>query len=468
MKKILNILMVTALVAVALTVVAFAAVDENHAEMELNLTPVAGQTDIYELTATCSAMSTMQTVELMFTFDKTVFTPVNASTYKNIAVAALRKQAIQMLNDPVLDYPFTLQQSNFTDNGNLVTLQIVCTADLDVRDYHTYEDFTLFRVVFKATADNVAALTSEQFSVNQALITVQNDTEGVANHRYGYNYEAEVAGTVDLINNVVEEVVIEPITVPVLAGDKVYLQDGTSVVIETAGDYEVPATVGYVAVNTGKNGQKTYYIDGTTATEVHVNGAVGSDDLSIRAVGMDDVDANGKNRSGLRFKMGHNAATRNVEGHKVTEVGFLMTAMVDKVVAELTENPVLTIDKVAGGLVKQGKAFSTVTGENMAYDMENDDLWIISGIFYGVPLTTKNVQTVIVSRPYYMVGDVVVYGEQTSATLFDVAKAVKASEGFDDLAQYQKDYVNEIIGLVETEITEDEVIIDIGDLYVGL
>ena len=183
---------------------------------------------------------------------------------------------------------------------------------------------------------------------------------------------------------------------------------------------------------------------------------------------MDDVDANGKNRSGLRFKMGHNAATRNVEGHKVTEVGFLMTAMVDKVVAELTENPVLTIDKVAGGLVKQGKAFSTVTGENMAYDMENDDLWIISGIFYGVPLTTKNVQTVIVSRPYYMVGDVVVYGEQTSATLFDVAKAVKASEGFDDLAQYQKDYVNEIIGLVETEITEDEVIIDIGDLYVGL
>ena len=154
MKKILKFMMVTLITVAALTVAAFAVVDEDHAEMEINLTPVAGQTDIYELTATCSAKSTMQVVELMFTIDKTIFTPVNATTYKNIAVAALRKQSIAMLPDPALDYPFTLQISDFKEDGNHMSIQIVTSADLDVRDYHTYTDFTIFKVVFKATAEN--------------------------------------------------------------------------------------------------------------------------------------------------------------------------------------------------------------------------------------------------------------------------------------------------------------------------
>lgn len=479
MKKILNFMIVTILVAVSLTFASFAAVDEDHAEMVLNLTPVEGQTDIYELTATCSAMSTMQSVELTFTYDSAIFTPVNASTYKTIAVAALRKQAIAMVNDPAIDWPFTLQISNFTDNDDgTVTLQIVCTADMDVRDYYSYTDFTIFKVAFKITAENVAALTTDQFYVNQIFMSVQNDTEGVENHRYGYKYEVEVPGVVNLINNVAAEP--EPIVISVLKDDIIYLQDGTvETATETTDAYEVPDDIGYVAVNTGKTAQATWYVDGTTATQVHVNGVVGSDELAIRANGLDDVDANNKVRSGLRFKMSHNPTTRKVaEGEKagvanerdvVTEVGFLMTAEVSSVVAQYGESPVLTMEMYKDGknLVKKGPAYSKDDNINIFMTSE-DETMIITGVFYGVPLTTTNVQTKIISRPYYIVNGSVIYGEQTESTLYKEARRIYNGEGFDSLEAYAKGYIEEIVGLVDPTIVEEEIIIDVGELYEAL
>lgn len=331
----------------------------------------------------------------------------------------------------------------------------------------TASDTMIYEMYFKY-ADGVTRENLVASDFNVYFVEYGSD----AKHYYGN--EDDSKNDIVLVNNVVPAAA--KITVPVAAGDIVYLQDGTYATAAEAGDYQVLNDVGYVAVNTGKTSQKTYYIDGATATEVHINGAVGSDDLSLRAIDAYDVDENNKNRSGLRFKLLHNPNTREVgkgenpvaeERDVVTEVGFLMTAKTAKVVAALGENPVLTKDHVSG-YVKTGKAFSTETGENKAFNMDNDELWIISGVFYGVPLTTANVQTEIISRPYYVVDGKVIYGEQTVSTLFDTAKSIKNSDDYNGLSQYAKDYIDEIIGLVETNITEDEIIIDITDLYVGL
>ena len=112
--------------------------------------------------------------------------------------------------------------------------------------------------------------------------------------------------------------------------------------------------------------------------------------------------------------------------------------------------------------------FEQVTKENKKFETVNDELWVISGVFYNIPLKEANVTIDIVSRPYYIVNGKVVYGEQTEAKLYDVAKGIKDGEGFNDLEQYMKDYINDIVGLVTIDYTEDEVIINIEDLYKAL
>ncbi len=317
-------------------------------------------------------------------------------------------------------------------------------------------DVTVFEMQFKlADGKTTADFTSESFKIDY-----------VAYANGEYNYYGTSNDNVTVINDVVPSAAI--ITVPVTAGDIVYLQDGTFAVAETTGDYQVLSKRGYVAVNTGKRSQKTYYVDSVTATEVHVNGVVGSDDLSLRAINSSDVDEAGKSRNGLRFKMGHNPGTRKAEGYEVTEVGFLMTVESNKVTNIIGKDPVLTMDMVDTGAVLKGVAFSTVTKENKAFDTQEDDFWIISGVFYNIPLKEENVTIDIVSRPYYIVNGQVVYGEQTEAKLYDVAKKIQDSEGFTDLEQYMQDYVNDIVGLVTLEYTEDEVIINIEDLYKAL
>ena len=341
-------------------------------------------------------------------------------------------------------------------------------SSLDIEVYYSSSfdtsDFVAWTMYFKfADGKSEADLTSDSFKVE--FVEYGNGIK-VDNHFHYYGHENASYNDISVTNNVVPEATV--ITIPVQAGDKIYLQDGTVATAEAAGDYEVPATVGYVAVNTGKTAQVTYYVDGTSATAVHTNGVVGSDELAIRAVSDDDVDEDGDIRNGLRFKMGHNSTTRTEEGHEVTEVGFLMTVESNKVTEVIGTDPVLTMDMTDTGMVLKGKAFSTETGEDKAFNTEDEEFWIITGVFYNIPLKEANVTIDIVSRPYYIVDGKVVYGEQTEATLYDVAKSVKEGAGFDALPEYLQNYINEILELVdgeETPIVEDEVIIDISGLY---
>ena len=343
----------------------------------------------------------------------------------------------------------TVVTKTVTENGDdsrIVFESYVTPGSKDATEIAVFEmQFTL------ADGKTTDDFTSETFKIDY-----------VAYANGEYNYYGTSSDNITVMNYVVPAA--EIITVPVTAGDIVYLQDGTYAVAETTGDYQVLSKRGYVAVNTGKISQKTYYVDSLTATEVHVNGVVGSDDLSIRAVDENDVDEDGDSRNGLRFKMGHNPGTRKTEGYEVTEVGFLMTVESDKVTSVIGKDPVLTMDLVDTGVVLKGIAYSTVTKEDKAFNIEDSDLWIISGVFYNIPVREDAVTMDIVSRPYYIVNGKVIYGEQTSATLYDVAKGIQDGEGFADLEQYKRDYINEICGLVAV----DEVIIDIEGLYKAL
>ena len=285
-----------------------------------------------------------------------------------------------------------------------------------------------------------------------------------------YNYYGTTDANITVVNYVVPDATV--ITVPVTEGDIVYLQNGTVAVAETTGDYQVLNKLGYVAVNTDNVSQKTYYINGLTATEVHTNGTVAQNDVSLRARGADDVDEDEKLRNGVRFKMGHNPATRAAEDHEVTEVGFLMTALTSKVTSDIGKEPVLTMDMIDTGKVLKGVAYSTVTKENKAFNTEDDTFWIISGVFYGIPtdVTEKitaedvrnNVHTEVVCRPYYIVNGKAVYGEQKTATLYDVAYSVKNSDSWDKCTDEMKDYVEDILAKGELD---NEVIINISHLY---
>ena len=278
---------------------------------------------------------------------------------------------------------------------------------------------------------------------------------------YFYGNADTSKNNIILTNNVVPEATV--ITIPVLAGDKIYLQDGTVATAEAAGDYEVPATVGYVAVNTGKTSQVTYYVNGTSATAVHTNGIVSTEGNDLRGP---DETYNDEDRSGLRFKMNHNPQSRKVEGHEVTEVGVLMTVESNKVIAGIGQE---TIDDLkladVGTYVKKGYALGD--GYDRAFNTEDDEKWIISAVMYNITLNEANVQVNIVCRPFYKVGETYIYGETMKGTLYDTAKEIKDG-GYLGCSDAMKNYIDEILKLVdgeETPIVEEEVIIDISGLY---
>lgn len=329
-------------------------------------------------------------------------------------------------------------------------------------------DNLMFSIAFKL-ADGVSVddLAYNDFVIHQLF------AEDTYLGTYGYNYEAATDKQMDCSNTVVPEApVVVPVTIPVTAGDIVYLQDGTKVnIAETNEAYVLTADVGYVAVNTGYDAQKTYYINGTSAELVHTDAVLGSELYSLRdrtpvydAVKGEEIDKNG-----LRFQMLSSQSSRKVaDPHDVVEAGFLMTAKVQKVVDAYGESPELTHDKVESGLglVKKGVAYDPANGIDIRMGSE-DGIIDIRGVFYNIPITQKNVTTTIISRPYYKVGNTYVYGEASETTLYDVAVALRASENWDTMSEGQQNYVNEIVAQVDgwTEIVEEEIVIDIGGLY---
>lgn len=347
----------------------------------------------------------------------------------------------------------------------------------------TATDTMIYEIYFKyadgVTYDNLAASDFE--------LTYVHYTDNGAYHYYGH--EDDSLNDIVVTNNVVPAPTV--ITIPVLAGDKVYLANGTVVEIDANGEYDVTDQAGkYVAVYTG-NGyagtnanneemtiyQTTYYVGDTEAKEVHTNGVFASAYNALRDRTPYDHDKNEEtapvDRNGLRFKFSHNPAGRNVDGHEITEVGFIMTAESSYVLGAAGADYVLNMDMVEDGYAKQGVAFGYDQNgnyRNMALETENDDAWLIGATFYNIKITEANVKTNIVSRPYYKVGDTYIYGEITKKSLRDAAWAIKEAAGENYDTEYpegtkMREYIDEILYASGDLQIVDEVIIDVSGLY---
>ena len=377
--------------------------------------------------------------------------PVVLGTYKTGSGRNEKSSTLSFLANPI-----------WTLNGENSTLEFnIGNPDFNTNPY-TPSDFAAYEVWFSiAPGKTVSDFTSNTFRIDYV-----NYSNGDDNY---YN-EPGVEDNVVIVNNVVPAPTV--ITISVKAGDIVYLQDGTKVnIAETNEAYVLTADVGYVAVNTGYDAQKTYYINGTSAELVHTDAVLGSELYSLRdrtpvydAVKGEEIDKNG-----LRFQMLSSQSSRKVaDPHDVVEAGFLMTAKVQKVVDAYGESPELTHDKVESGLglVKKGVAYDPANGIDIRMGSE-DGIIDIRGVFYNIPINQKNVTTTIISRPYYKVGNTYVYGEASETTLYDVAAKIKDG-GYEGCTGELRAYIDEIIECVEgeeTPIVENEVIIDISGLY---
>ncbi len=357
---------------------------------------------------------------------------------------------------------FSKAYVNATVDGNNCTAQFTANAPTGKVTKFPTENFKVYQIGLYIPGD-VTALTAEDFKIEHMYVGTWDGVESGETNNYGFgNWTGSVAGQIDVTNNVVPEA--EDITIPVTEGDVIYFVDGTKAVAEATGDYVVPANVGYIAVNTGKTAQAVYYVDGTTATKVHENAVLGTNEVSLKPHTMID----GKDKNGLRFKLLHNSITRSGD-NAVEEVGFIMTVESQKVLNAIGADYELTMDLVPT-YARTGMAYGKNENGalvNKATSTVNETAFEIHGVMWNIPLTKVNVTTNIVSRPYFKVGGQYIYGEVTKATLYDTAKAIKESSSFETLDQAKKDYIIEIIALVDgyTEIVKDEVIIDVGSLY---
>lgn len=248
--------------------------------------------------------------------------------------------------------------------------------------------------------------------------------------------------------------------IPVAAGDTVYeyTADGsyTATEIDADGTYNVlvPET-GYipVIVNSGYTAQKMYNVDATyegyyAETTLAANGVLGNDEVSVRVV----------DPQGIRFF----GTVSNGISDIISEYGFIMTA--ESAYNNLGEDYVLDMALVEAGKAKKGVAYDG-NGTDI-YFSRDTEATVIAGVLYGIPKTAEGVQTVIVSRPYYKIDEAYVYGEETAATLYDIAKAIYNVEGY----EVAWDYAKEVIELVDGPIGEEpelenEIAIDVSSLY---
>lgn len=250
----------------------------------------------------------------------------------------------------------------------------------------------------------------------------------------------------------------KPVSIDVLAGDKVYLQNGTITEIAQDGTYTVVQD-GVVVVNSGMESQKIYVVDtvAATATLTASDAVVGTDLVAIRN---ETPHTDGNVYSGVRFKMTHNPATKSV----LTEYGFIMTVESNKVINGAGADYELNKAMVDAGYAKLGVAWSAATGGSGKYfDNTDDEKWIISGVLHNIPLDKKSVKTTIASRPYAVYEDgTYVYGEVRKISLYDACKEYEAI-GFAGCSDEDIKFIKKIIDIVETK----DIYIDISGLYSG-
>lgn len=245
---------------------------------------------------------------------------------------------------------------------------------------------------------------------------------------------------------------------PVAKGDTVYEynKDGSSYIlteIDADGTYDVLAKDDeaiIVVVNSGYTAQKVYTVSATVEGNYQegdwlANSVLGSSDVSMRAV----------DPQGIRFF----GSVSYYMSRACSEYGFIMTA--ESAYNKLPDDYVLDIDLVNAGKAKKGVAYD---GEDIdKYFSKDDTKTVIAGVLHGIPMTKEGVQTVIVSRPYVIMGGGYIYGEETKSTLYDIAKELLKNEDYKDVWEYAQ----AVVGLVDEEETEltNEIAIDVSSLY---
>lgn len=442
MKKFFKLGVLAIALVVCMAVVAFAEsvitydlveVDENAYDVVVNVKCVEGEE--------------VRMLVSYITFNNELFIPVDCSDY----VTAVELVDGEYVDDdtPIFPaetkvgkktYSYAVSDARWTTAGNKTTVKAgVYTTDFDKFDC---SDIDVATISFKlAEGKSVDDIKAGDFTVDRIQFVAGEGLE------YGYNEPAYTLTTTP-VNNVAPEASEEPtkLTIAVAAGDVVYLQDGTVVEIAEANEaYEIPTTAGTVVVNSGFAGQKVYTVADNKVTEdtAKADGVLSTNEASIR----DDETA-----SGIRYKSTFLTALKNT----VDEYGYITT--VESAHNALPADYVLNMALVDAGKAVKDEAYIKGTDVDTFWNVE-DDKTIVTAVVTNVPMTKEGVTTNIVIRPYYMVGEFVVYGEPMTRTVYEVALNIKENDA-ETYAKYQE-YIDEILALCE----ETDVVIDFGPLF---
>ena len=400
--------------------------------------------NVYKVVGTINDTEDFRALKIMLTFDNSIFVPVSKTkgTEANIAGGTVKTPLSTASyydedNEETISAAYTPGFPKWTVDGTKVTLEFESYTST----FFSAKDLVAFEMYFKyADGKSSADLKNDSFVVN--FVQYVNSIDNF----YG-NADAS-KNNLDFENNVVPAPA-EKLTVPVTAGDIIYLQDDTVFKAETTGDFELPKTDdGYVVVNTGFTAQKLYKVESGKITEVtsNENGVLATDSASLRK----DSTA-----TGLRFKTSFLTSLKD----SVKEYGVLVT--VESKNNDLPENYVLNMALVNAGKAKKGVAFNKANGTDIYYDVDGART-IVTAVATGIPLTKDAVTTNIAARPYYELEDgTIIYGETVKRQAAEVAQKIK-NEDAETYAKY-KDYIDQIIALVAEDPTYAT--IDLGPLF---
>ena len=361
----------------------------------------------------------------------------------------------------------------------MIALSFVCivllTSAVFAEEYYKADANGEFSVDYNGTADDYYALLvvegvygqGETPVISEDTVVYMGQTKANAQGKADFNnwepkndspatvYVGGAENGPVLLGYINAENVAKKVLVDVQEGDVVYLQDGATVIAAQTGTVATKDQNGVVVVNSGMESQKIYYIDvyEGTATLVATDAVVGTKLISLRN---DTEDAT---KSGVRFKMTHNPATKGA----IVEYGFIMTAETNKVINGAGADYVLDKAMVDAEYAKLGMAWSKAEGGNGKWFNKDDDTkWIISGVLHNIPMTKDGVKTTIASRPYAVYEDgTYVYGEITKTTLYNTCKAYE-KVNFEGCSSEDKKFIKGIIQLVEGD---KDIFIDISKLY---
>ena len=447
MKK-LKLLIALVSLACVLAVAAFASSDMA---VSIDMKEVAGHEGVYEVVSNIKSGSGVETFVIGITFNNEKLNLVEGYDFTAIQDAANYEYPEDFVyvtdfgTRRPLTYIWNDKGFSLTTSGNQTTIVV----DLYTTDSSPfpYEDLDICSIYF-AFADGYTRddIMPSDFEIYK-LACCNETTNYGHNFGNGGNYTE-----IDFVNNV--PVQVSTITIPVTEGDIIYLADGTTAVADTTGDYEVDAIPGIIVVNTGYTAQKVYEVaDGEVTERTDLRNAVlGSNQTSIRGNG-----GRIENRAGIRFLGDFSRNLKNISD--VVDYGFIGTAASTS--NELPEGYVLNSD-----LVDSGKAVKCQVywgnGHDGVYNYDEDTRRIVTVVYYGMPLTSDNIRTNIIVRPYVKLssGDYI-YGEPYASTTYAAAYAMSGkTEPYMDVLTNAQAYIEEVLG-----IGDGEVIIDVSPLF---